>query len=76
MPDANTTKRLEVAIAATRQAGQKTLQWFRNDDLAVTKKKDHSPVTAADLAAEEILQKELLTSFPDDGFLGEETGST
>ena len=23
MPDANTTKRLEVAIAATRQAGQK-----------------------------------------------------
>ena len=76
MPDANTTKRLEVAIAATRQAGQKTLQWFRNDDLAVTKKKDHSPVTAADLAAEEILQKELLTSFPDDSFLGEETGST
>ena len=76
MPDANTTKRLEVAIAATRQAGQKTLQWFRNDDLTVTKKKDHSPVTAADLAAEEILQKELLTSFPDDSFLGEETGST
>ncbi len=75
MPDANTTKRLEVAIAATRQAGQKTLQWFRNADLKVTKKEDQSPVTTADVAAEEILQKELLTSFPDDGFLGEETGS-
>ena len=55
-------------------AGRKTLQWFQTDDLTINKKKDRSPVTEADLAAEDILQKELLTAYPDDGFLGEETG--
>ena len=76
MPDPGMDKRLEIAIAATRKAGQKTLQWFRTDDLAVTRKTDQSPVTAADVAAEEILQKELLAAFPEDSFLGEETGCT
>ena len=76
MPDASMERRLEVAIAATRMAGQKTLQWFRTDDLTFNRKKDSSPVTAADLAAEDLLRKELLTAFPDDGFLGEETGCT
>ena len=74
MPDASLQKRLEVAIAATRMAGRKTLQWFQTDDLTINRKKDRSPVTEADLAAEDILQKELLTAYPDDGFLGEETG--
>ena len=63
MPDPGMDKRLEIAIAATRKAGQKTLQWFRTDDLAVTRKTDQSPVTAADVAAEEILQKELSPLF-------------
>ena len=76
MPDSDMDKRLEVAIAATRKAGQKTLQWFRTDNLTVTRKTDQSPVTAADLAAEEILRKELLAAFPEDSFLGEETGCT
>jgi histidinol-phosphatase len=76
MPDSDMEKRLEVAIAATRKAGQKTLQWFRTNDLTVTRKTDQSPVTAADIAAEEILRKELLAAFPDDSFLGEETGCT
>jgi fructose-1,6-bisphosphatase/inositol monophosphatase family enzyme len=39
-------------------------------------KSDRSPVTQADIAAEGILRQELLGAFPDDGFLGEETGST
>jgi len=76
MPDASMEKRLEVAITATRKAGRKTLQWFQTDNLTITRKKDQSPVTAADLAAEDVLQKELLTAFPEDGFLGEETGCT
>ncbi|MBT3212596.1 MAG: inositol monophosphatase, partial [Planctomycetaceae bacterium] len=75
MPDTTTDNRLEVAIAATRKAGRKTLEWFRAADLTVTQKDDQSPVTAADLAAEKILKSELLTAFPDDSFLGEETGS-
>ncbi len=76
MHDASMEKRLEVAITATRMAGRKTLQWFQTDDLTINRKKDSSPVTAADLAAEDLLRKELLTAFPDDGFLGEETGCT
>ncbi|HBU36286.1 MAG TPA: inositol monophosphatase [Planctomycetaceae bacterium] len=76
MPDASLEKRLRVAIAATRMAGRKTLQWFQTDDLTINRKEDNSPVTAADLAAEDLLQKELLTAFPHDGFLGEETGCT
>lgn len=75
MPDTSVENRLEVAIAATRKAGRKTLDWFGDADLTVTQKNDQSPVTAADLAAEEILKSELLTAFPDDSFLGEETGS-
>ena len=75
MPETTMEQRLEVAIAATRKAGRKTLDWFGDADLTVTRKGDQSPVTAADLAAEEILKSELLAAFPDDSFLGEETGS-
>ena len=53
MPDASLEKRLRVAIAATRMAGRKTLQWFQTDDLTINRKEDNSPVTAADLAAED-----------------------
>lgn len=66
--------RLEVALAATRRAGRLTLDWFQSRNLSVSKKIDNSPVTEADLAVERLLREELLTAFPDDGFLGEETG--
>lgn len=48
MPDTSVENRLEVAIAATRKAGRKTLDWFGDADLTVTQKNDQSPVTAAD----------------------------
>lgn len=69
-------ERLAAARRAAVAAGRETLRWFRNGDLAVTLKADRSPVTQADLAAEEVLRRELLGAFPDDGFLGEETGAT
>ena len=75
MPETTMEQRLEVAISATRKAGFKTLDWFGDADLTITRKGDQSPVTAADLAAEDILKSELLTAFPEDSFLGEETGS-
>jgi histidinol-phosphatase len=68
--------RLEAALAATRLATRETLRWFGNPDLAVDRKADHSPVTHADRAAEAILRRELLAAFPDDAFLGEESGAT
>ena len=78
MPDSTVEpieKRLAVALEATREAGRVTLDWFQSTELSVELKADQSPVTAADVAAETLLRDRLLTAFPDDGFLGEETGS-
>jgi len=68
--------RLAVALAAARVAGADTLGWFQGAGLVVDTKADASPVTQADRAAEAILRRELLGAFPDDAFLGEETGAT
>jgi histidinol-phosphatase len=75
-PDGPTQARLETALAAVRLAAAETLRWFERPDLAVEEKADQSPVTAADRAAEALLRRELLGRFPDDAFLGEETGAT
>ena len=69
MADSELESRLEVALAATREAAATTLSWFQNPNLAIRTKADASPVTAADLAAEEILGERLLAAFPDDAFL-------
>ncbi|MBM4022125.1 MAG: inositol monophosphatase [Planctomycetes bacterium] len=69
-------ERLAAAIAAARLAAAETLRWFGSPRLAVEKKADASPVTQADRAAEAILRQELLAAFPEDAFLGEETGAT
>jgi histidinol phosphatase-like enzyme (inositol monophosphatase family) len=67
--------RLEAALTAVRAAAEVTLRWFRAADLVVDEKSDRSPVTEADRAAEALLRDRLLTAFPRDSFLGEETGS-
>jgi len=68
--------RLDAALAAVRAAAAETLRWFGRPDLTVEDKADRSPVTAADRAAEAVLRSALLGAFPDDAFLGEETGAT
>jgi histidinol phosphatase-like enzyme (inositol monophosphatase family) len=68
--------RLGVAIEAARLAAADTLRWFNNPTLVIDTKADASPVTQADRAAEAILREHLLGAFPDDAFLGEETGAT
>jgi histidinol phosphatase-like enzyme (inositol monophosphatase family) len=64
--------RLELALTTAREAGRITLRYFRRDDLAIDRKGDDSPVTAADRQAEEHLRKRIAGAFPDDGILGEE----
>ncbi len=76
LPDGPVAARLEVALAATRLAAAETLRRFNDPTLTVDEKADRSPVTEADRAAEAILRRELLGGFPDDAFLGEETGAT
>ena len=68
--------RLDAALAAARLAAAETLRWFHDPGLVIDTKADASPVTQADRAAEAILRGHLLAAFPDDAFLGEETGAT
>ena len=64
--------RLEVALAAAREAGDITLRFFRRDDLEVERKGDDTPVTAADRLAEQHLRSRIAAAFPHDAVLGEE----
>jgi histidinol phosphatase-like enzyme (inositol monophosphatase family) len=72
----DTARRLEAALGAVRLAAAEALRRFDDPTLAVRAKADRSPVTEADIATETILRETLLGGFPDDAFLGEETGST
>jgi histidinol-phosphatase len=63
---------LDAAVEILREAGDLTLRWFRSADLAVERKGDGTPVTAADRAAERFVRERLAERFPGDGILGEE----
>ncbi|MDQ6732540.1 MAG: 3'(2'),5'-bisphosphate nucleotidase CysQ [Nitrospirota bacterium] len=63
---------LEVLRQAVRQAGQQALK-LATEGFETHIKKDHSPVTTADLAVNQILHEVLLTAFPHDAWLSEET---
>jgi 3'(2'), 5'-bisphosphate nucleotidase len=64
---------LDVARAAAREAGAAIMRFYGDADCAVRTKADQSPVTAADEAANECLEKLIRAAFPDDGFLSEES---
>lgn len=65
---------LAEAVALAKAAGERTLRWFRADDLAVEAKGDGTPVTEADKDAESFLRAELAGRHPDDAVIGEEEG--
>jgi histidinol-phosphatase len=67
---------LDTAVALLREAGDRTLRWFRAADLEVARKVDGTPVTAADRDAERFLREQLSARFPDDAVLGEEEAPT
>jgi histidinol-phosphatase len=67
--------RYETAVEAARRAGQLALRYF-DAGLEVEWKSDQSPVTVADREAERLLRETLLGAFPNDGFLGEESGDS
>jgi histidinol-phosphatase len=71
--------RYDLMIRAAREAGRIALSYYPDLKAAdftaqVIWKADNSPVTVADREAEAHLRKTLLDAFPDDGFLGEESG--
>ena len=63
---------LDIAVDIARRAGQLTLQWFRSSSLTIERKRDGTPVTQADRAAESFIRDELRRRFPDDSIVGEE----
>ena len=63
---------LEVALSAVHEAGREVMRHFRTDQ-EVRHKGPDQPVTAADLAANEILEARLTGAFPGYGWLSEET---
>lgn len=67
---------MRTAVHIAREAGRLTLDWFRNPELAVDRKGDGSPVTAADLTAETFMRERLAEAFPDDAVMGEEHQDT
>lgn len=65
-------KETEILLEAVRQAGA-TIQQMQNDGFAVERKQNNDLLTAADLRANEILKSFLLDSFPQYGWLSEES---
>lgn len=63
---------VDEAVAIATEAGALTLDWFATDDLAVDRKGDGTPVTAADTAAERRVRELLTARHPHDTVLGEE----
>jgi histidinol phosphatase-like enzyme (inositol monophosphatase family) len=63
---------LEIAVDITRRAGELTLGWFQSPTLSVERKRDGTPVTEADRAAELFIRNELRRQFPTDAIVGEE----
>jgi len=63
---------LEIALDIARRAGELTLKWFQSPTLTVQNKRDGTPVTEADRAAEVFIRDELRRRFPRDSIVGEE----
>jgi len=63
---------VEFAVEIAREAGELTLRYFRQPDLAVESKDDGTPVTVADRGAEQLLRERISDAFPDDAIVGEE----
>jgi len=64
--------RLDLAVAAAREAGDITLRYFGTDGYCVERKQDATPVTIADRESELHLRDRISRAFPDDAILGEE----
>jgi len=67
------SKELTAALEAVRAAGEVIRPYYGRNP-RVRMKPDASPVTEADVRAEEVIQATLAKAFPGYGFYGEETG--
>jgi len=68
------SKYLAFAEDLACRAGDLTMRYF-GGPLHVDRKSDDTPVTVADLSAEELIRSEIERRFPDHGIVGEEHGA-
>ncbi|MBV8279930.1 MAG: inositol monophosphatase, partial [Verrucomicrobia bacterium] len=75
MPDL--TARYEFASGLIKEAGELALDYFRRlGTLTIKQKGEQDMASEADLAVEMLIRDRLRSQFPEDAFLGEETGRT
>lgn len=67
------SRELEVALAAAREASSTILSFYRDHSAGTYTKGDGSPVTDADLAADQVIRETIAAAFPDDALLTEES---
>ncbi len=68
-------RRMDFAAGLAREAGRLALTYFdARESLAVKDKGPQDMATEADLNVESLIRERLSATFPEDGFVGEETG--
>lgn len=67
------SRHLKVALEAAEAAAEVIRHYYR-DDVEVSLKPDDTPVTKADIEAEQVIHRAISSAFPDHDFYGEETG--
>lgn len=66
---------LKTALEAAR-AAEEVIRHYWHEGATVNIKKDETPVTQADVKAEEVIKSVIMDRFPSHGFWGEETGKS
>jgi myo-inositol-1(or 4)-monophosphatase len=71
----NEQERLEFAKNLINEAGDLALRYFSSvNELSIMSKGAQDMVSEADIAVEKLIRNRLMAAFPDDGYVGEETG--
>lgn len=73
IPDAPASADIDLLVDAALAAGREAMTYFRNDVKIWWKNEGTSPVTAADHAANDVLETRLRSARPDYGWLSEES---
>lgn len=68
-------KLLNIALQSAKKAGVEVMKYYRDQSFTAEMKADESPVTSADIAANDILMDQLKTLTPDIPIISEEVGA-
>jgi 3'(2'), 5'-bisphosphate nucleotidase len=68
-------KLLNIALESAKKAGVEVMKYYRDKSFTAELKEDESPVTSADIAANDVLMDQLRTLTPDIPIISEEVGT-